>query len=321
MSSAQGNDISKEVKEMIYSITNGILSRDPGERPALAADTQYVWISSVKELETVGSELHFNDALRSEIQASRDVSKHESREGFDFISLSIPADLYLEKIPQHVYLFLTEKMLVFLCGNDDVIEKIISDYLSESAKKASLSRILHQYFDRLTFDDSLALKKIEQEISVLEESLIVSKKSDFFFLVSYRKKLLELKVYYEQLLEIFEAIEQNENELVAKTELRLFRILAGRANRLYNGVTNLRDYVTQVREAYQTQIDINLNSVMKVFTVITSIFFPLTLIVGWYGMNLRMPEFGWRYGYLFVIALSVATAVATLLYFKKNKWF
>ncbi len=112
-SSAQGNNISKEVKEMIYSITNGILSRDPGEKPALVADTQYVWISSVKELETVSSELHFSEALKSEIQASRDVSKHESREGFDFISLSIPADLYLEKIPQHVYLFLTEKMLVF----------------------------------------------------------------------------------------------------------------------------------------------------------------------------------------------------------------
>ena len=306
---------------MIYSIKNGILSADSGEWPARLAETQYVWIAGAKEMDAVGGELHLSSALKKEIQTAGDVSKHESHEGLDFIMLSIPADLYMEKISQRVCLCLTENLLILICENDSVMEKIISDYLSESIKKASLSRILHQYFDRLTFDDSLALKKIEQEISVLEEALVVSKKSDFFFLVSYRKKLLELKVYYEQLLEIFEAIEQNENELVAKTELRLFRILAGRANRLYNGVTNLRDYVTQVREAYQTQIDINLNSVMKVFTVITSIFFPLTLIVGWYGMNLQMPEFGWRFGYLFVIGLSAITAVATLLYFKKKKWF
>ncbi|MDD4096489.1 MAG: CorA family divalent cation transporter, partial [Oscillospiraceae bacterium] len=65
---------------------------------------------------------------------------------------------------------------------------------------------------------------------------------------------------------------------------------------------------------------INLNSIMKVFTVITSFFFPLTLIVGWYGMNLKMPEFGWRYGYLFVIGISVMTAIGTLLFFKRKKW-
>ena len=202
-----------------------------------------------------------------------------------------------------------------------MLEKILSDYTMEPKRKTSLARILHQYFDRVTFDDSLTLKRIEQEISAMEETLGESKKNDFHLFTDYRKTLLELKVYYEQLLEIFEAIEQNENGLIGLTELRYFRILSGRANRLYNGVANLRDYVTQVREAYQTQMDINLNSVMKVFTVITSIFFPLTLIVGWYGMNLKMPEFGWRYGYLFVILLSAATAIATLLYFKKKKWF
>ena len=90
-----------------------------------------------------------------------------------------------------------------------------------------------------------------------------------------------LKAYYEQLLEIYETIELNENGLIGQKELRQFKIQTSRVNRLYNGVLNLRDYVTQVREAFQTQTDINLNSVMKVFTVITSIFFLLMLIFGW----------------------------------------
>ena len=305
---------------MMSWMQEGGLTAVDGVAAAFEQGKQYLWIIDMQELQTASEALRLSETLMKEIRTG-DASKFESHEGFDFVTLSIPADLYAEGKSQRVCLYLTKNVLAFFCENDIVLEKMISDYAMEPQKKMSLARILHQYFDRVTYDDSLTLKKIEQEISKLEETLIVSKKSDFYFLVNYRKTLLELKVYYEQLLEIFEAFEQNENGLIGATELRFFRILAGRANRLYNGVVNLRDYVTQVREAYQTQIDINLNSVMKVFTVITSIFFPLTLIVGWYGMNLRMPEFDWQYGYLFVIGISVATAIGTLLYFKKKKWF
>jgi magnesium transporter len=86
-------------------------------------------------------------------------------------------------------------------------------------------------------------------------------------------------------------------------------------------VLNSRDYVSQVREAYQAQVDIDQNTIMKVFTVITSIFLPLTLLVGWYGMNLRMPEFSWDYGYPFVILLSVIVVSLCVVFFKKKKWF
>jgi len=304
---------------MRYLIQDGLLTASD-DQTAMEQGKQYLWIIGTDQLQAAGATLCLNETLIREIQTGND-SRFESHEGFDFISLLIPADLLAEGKSQRVCLYLTENLIAFFCDHDVVLQKMISDFEMEPPKRMGLTKILHQYFDRVTYDDSLTLKRIEQEISALEATLIESNKSDFLFLVSYRKRLLELKVYYEQLLEIFEAIEQNENGLIGISELRFFRILEGRANRLFNGVLNLRDYVTQVREAYQTRMDINLNSVMKVFTVITSIFFPLTLIVGWYGMNLRMPEFGWRYGYLFVIGLSAATAIATLLYFKKNKWF
>lgn len=60
---------------------------------------------------------------------------------------------------------------------------------------------------------------------------------------------------------------------------------------------------------------------MKVFTVITAVFLPLTLIVGWYGMNLMMPEFEWAGSYPMVILLSIAVIVFCIAYFKKHKWF
>jgi magnesium transporter len=59
---------------------------------------------------------------------------------------------------------------------------------------------------------------------------------------------------------------------------------------------------------------------MKLFTVLTAIFLPLTMIVGWYGMNFKMPEFDWKYGYAYVGILCLVVMVIEWFYFHKNKW-
>ncbi|MPN30891.1 Cobalt/magnesium transport protein CorA [bioreactor metagenome] len=87
-------------------------------------------------------------------------------------------------------------------------------------------------------------------------------------------------------------------------------------------VGNLRDYVTQIRESYQSQLDINLNNTMKLFTVLTAVFSPLTLIVGWYGMNFpTMPEYNWQYGYIYVTFISLLAIAMCLYIFKKKKFW
>lgn len=76
-----------------------------------------------------------------------------------------------------------------------------------------------------------------------------------------------------------------------------------------------------MREAYQSQIDIEQNSLMKFFTLITAIFLPLTLMVGWYGMNFKnMPELASRYGYPVFIVVSILVSIFLIRYFKKKKW-
>ena len=140
-------------------------------------------------------------------------------------------------------------------------------------------------------------------------------------IIAYRKALLRLKRYYEQLDAIFDNLILNENGMLTPDGLSHFRILASRTSRYLENVVNLRDYVTQMREAYQSQIDIEQNNLMRLFTVITAIFLPLTLMVGWYGMNFKnMPEMDWVYAYPVFIGVSVIICVSMLIYFKKKKW-
>jgi magnesium transporter len=68
-------------------------------------------------------------------------------------------------------------------------------------------------------------------------------------------------------------------------------------------------------------MDIQQNRIMALLTIVTSIFLPLTLIAGWYGMNFRyMPELEWEFGYPLVILISILIVVFSLIWFKKKKW-
>jgi magnesium transporter len=94
-----------------------------------------------------------------------------------------------------------------------------------------------------------------------------------------------------------------------------------RVVRLRDIVTGQREYVMQLRDLMQSQLDVRQNRIMTVLTVVTSIFLPLTLIAGWYGMNFRyMPELEWRYSYPVVIVVSILIVVVCLVWFKRKKW-
>ena len=136
-----------------------------------------------------------------------------------------------------------------------------------------------------------------------------------------RYLLLRLKQYYEQFEEIFEELCDNDNDVISEDFLKYFEILDSRSGRLSKEVMNLREYIVQVRESYEAQIDIEQNRLMKVFTIVTSIFMPLSLIAGWYGMNLKMPEFEFEYAYPVVIGVCVLIVIIWMLIFKKKGWF
>jgi magnesium transporter len=249
-------------------------------------------------------------------------SKFESYEGYDFMTALIPSIAGQGKGLHRVCIYFRPQLLMIVSPPLPVLKLIAEQLESGIIPPDNLERILYCLFDRLTDPESETLEKLEQEISLLEETLIISGKTDYIRkIVSLRNRLMTLKRYYVQLLRLAQGMEENENELIAAKQSRYFRMLTHRMERLCDNVNNLRDYVSQVREAYQSQVDINLNKIMKIFTVVTAVFSPLTLIVGWYGMNLKMPEFGWSLGYPMVALLCVLVSGGTLYFFKRRKWF
>ncbi|OOM29748.1 CorA family divalent cation transporter [Clostridium beijerinckii] len=305
---------------MVYVLENDILQSDKMESITTNNNKLFVVVIKFDELKSVSDILNINEKLLYDCMNGR-TSKFESYEGLDYISLKIPTINNVLKQSKKVSMFLQKNVLVFISDGNDILEEVISKSKTGEIKGLNLSKLLYAFFDKLTFEDTYHIEELEYEIAALEEGLMTSKNDNYLKkIIMLRKKLLKLKRYYERLLNIAESIEENDNGLIDKKIIRYFRMFTNRINRLYQNVNNLRDYVTQVREAYQAQVDINQNQLMRLFTVVTTIFLPLTLIVGWYGMNFNMPEYGWSYGYPFVISISVSVVVLCGIWFKKNKW-
>lgn len=250
-------------------------------------------------LQTSSAELaDFVDSVTLERLRAGQVERFESHESFMLISFDWYNIDDAFAMPAQLMIYFSKEHLFFVCENDTLFAKVQA--LVKSCDEQD--RTLYTFFASLIKPDIDHLEALEDDITQLEDNMLVHTKSQYTQqIVLFRKELIRLKKYYEQLNSIFENLVENENGLICEVHLRYYVVLDNRLDRLFGAVVNLRDLVAQVREAYQAQIDIEQNAIMKVFTVITSIFLPLTLIVGWYGMNLQMPEFEWRFGYPVVI--------------------
>ncbi|MGI6072393.1 MAG: CorA family divalent cation transporter [Lachnospiraceae bacterium] len=224
-----------------------------------------------------------------------------------------------EKRTQKILFYIDKEDLFIFCENNDCLQSI-SSFLPQGF---SNEKALYMFFVNLFQGDITYLENFEAEITDVEDSTITNSKQDYLDkIISFRKELLSLKRYYEQFDLILDILCANDNQILTAEGERYMEIISGRVHRYLYYVLNLRDYVTQMREAYQAQIDIEQNQIMRVFTVIAAIFLPLTLIVGWYGMNFQnMPELAWRHGYIYVIVLSLLVCLGLIVYFKIRKWF
>ena len=165
------------------------------------------------------------------------------------------------------------------------------------------------------------IEELQEEIEELESQDDEEKSLTFTnSLRQLNKELLLLRTYYDNLVIIGEELQMNHHHVFEEDDMRYFEIFTRRIERFADNVQMLRELLNQANEAHQSKLDYKLNKTMQFFTVVTTIFMPLTLIAGWYGMNFpNMPEFGWKYAYPAVIIVSILVIILEIIYFKKKK--
>ncbi|MFR7403825.1 MAG: CorA family divalent cation transporter [Coriobacteriaceae bacterium] len=140
-------------------------------------------------------------------------------------------------------------------------------------------------------------------------------------IMSYRRAAMRMGSYYQQIGVMADLIADNENKVMSREEARAFGHITTHANHLSDRADMLREYSLQLYELHQTQIDLKQNSTMQILTIVTVMFAPLTLVTGWFGMNLTvMPGLDWPYMAGTIIALAAIMIIVMVVFFKKKRW-
>ena len=217
---------------------------------------------------------------------------------------------------------LDERGVIFIDDSGTAEQLVNAIHRTKKWKMPSLERFLYDFLDQIVKDDLRLMESYENELDSMEQKIIDGDEGlPSGRLNGIRNDIRYLRIHYDQLMDLAAEFQENENGFFELENLRYFRLFIDRAARLHDTASSLRDYTMQLRDLYKAQLDLKQNRIMTVLTVVTTIFMPLTLIVGWYGMNFHyMPELEWQWSYPAIIIISIVIVIASLLFFKKKKW-
>ena len=290
-----------------------------GEEEIHRGDAQYVAVLTTQEWQRKRDCFDMLiDMDMDALQETKAVVNKDSLTG----TLCIP-DRQAISDRRHGFSFaLDEKGVVLVDDSGYVLELLRRLSQTKKWRLPSLERFLYDLLELTIGEDLALLEKSEHRLNLIEEAILRDEISAYpREMNAIRGDLLDLRVHYEQLIDLGQELEENENGFFREENLRYFHMFTERVTRLRDIITGQREYVMQLRDLMQSQLDVRQNRIMTLLTVVTSIFLPLTLIAGWYGMNFRyMPELEWRYSYPALIAISIAIVVICIVWFKRKKW-
>ncbi len=316
-----------------------VLDRATGfVRKAADGEPSDVRIYSLDEFEQrMGTDQVSRDALRVAADVNHCVAY--SYEGVSYGSIQIPHEelehdnwlspttLDRGRVADIQLAFLIRGGTLWLVVGTEEGAALVDRYLDrQMLRKQNVSTVLAELIDVLVRDDAEQLVQLETHLDQLEANIGEEMRKLPGGFVSYinsvRGDLSVRQRFYRQLAEAVDDLQEAPATGMPKRTRQLYRQLVARLRRLADDARVLRDYCQQVRSSYQDQIDVRQNAVVSLLTVITSIFMPLTLITGWYGMNWEyMPELHNPFGYFTLIAMAAALVTAEVAYFKWRRWF
>lgn len=191
------------------------------------------------------------------------------------------------------------------------------------ARKKDADYLFYRLIDTIVDSYYLILENIAERIEQLEEEVFLDPSKETLRKIQLLKKeLIYLRKSVYPVREAISKINKEEYHFINKETIRFFSDVYDHSIHVIETLETYRDLTTSLMDMYMTSVSNKMNEVMKVLTIIATIFIPLTFIAGIYGMNFEyMPELTWRYGYAAVWGLMLSCLVVMISYFKRKKWF
>ena len=227
--------------------------------------------------------------------------------------------------PEQVSIILGNNFILSFMETQTALFEPIRERLRKNKgriRKAGADNLAHAIMDNVVDNYFFVLEELEERIEYLEDDLVKQTTPvNLQAIHSLKRELILLRKSLWPLRETISTLERSESTLITESTHIYFKDIFDHVIAIIDTVETFRDMLSGMLDIYLSTISNRLNEVMKVLTIIATIFMPLTFLAGVYGMNFKyMPELEWRLGYFGVLGFMLCIAILMLIYFKKKKW-
>ncbi len=282
-------------------------------------------------LRNLGEQFNLHKLALEDVLNTGQRPKAESYDGQLFVVLSLPSLNDGHIVTSQVSLFVGPDYLVsFHAGSNDPFEPVRKRLRNHAGRLRGLGidALLHSLIDLVIDQGFPVLEDFGERIEVLEEELLQHPDKHTLAVIHQLKRdLLLLRRMLWPQREVINALLRDGHDLIHEETRLYLRDCYDHAIQIMDLMESYRDMTASMLDVYLSSSSNRLNEVMRVLTVIATLFIPPTFIVGVYGMNFdrsspwNMPELGWRYGYAFSWTIMLAMIIGLLIFFKRKKWF
>jgi len=299
--------------------------------PYITPDT-ITWIivnglQNVSVIEAIGRYFGIHDLVLEDILNTHQRPKFEDFENYLYIvfkAITLQNGDASVEYEQISLLLLNNIVFTFKEKPDDILDPIINRLnIPQSHLRTQGSDYLVYVIMDTVIDEYFALQDtFDDLIETIEDELLTNPTNNTLTAIQkIKRELIYLRRSISPLRELLAAIHRSESPLLSERTKHYFTDVYDHAIRIIEALESYRDLISGMLDIYLSSISNKMNETMKVLTVFSTLFIPLTFIAGVYGMNFEfMPELKWRWGYPLLWVIFIAISGLLLNFFRKRKW-
>lgn len=297
----------------------------------------WINIDGIHDLEIIdklGKQFELHSLVLEDILNTGQRPKYEDFDNHLFIVLKmIMFDENRNDISsEQVSILFGENFVISLQEKEGDVFEPIRDRLRNAkgrVRKMGADYLAYALVDAIVDSYYLILEKMGEKIEGTEEELVTNPTPQTLQTIhNLKRDTIFLRKSVWPLREVVNSLERGESKLINKTTHIFLRDVYDHTIQVIDTIETFRDMISGTLDIYLSSISNRMNEVMKVLTIIATIFIPITFIAGIYGMNfnpdvsfLNMPELNWKFGYIFAWGVMFLVVLTMVIYFKRKRWF
>lgn len=286
-----------------------------------------VGIHQIEIIAKIGESFGIHPLVLEDIVNTEHRPKIEDFEEYIFIVLKM---IYRDKekgeiIVEQISLIVTRGLIISFQEIEGDVFNSVRDRIRKSKgriRKKGSDYLAYALIDSIVDSYFLVLEDVGEELELLEEELMSNPSLETSQKIhSLKRDMIYLRKSIWPLREVISLLARGESSIFQESTSIYLRDVYDHTVQIIDTIETFRDMLSGMLDIYLSSISNRMNEVMKVLTIIATIFIPMTLVAGIYGMNFEyMPELKWYWGYPSILVLMLAMGLTMVAYFRKNKW-